>query len=353
MGSADGMVLRRADYSLSDEQRALRDTFAALLARECPGERVRRAEPVGFDEHLWQRLGDLEVVALGVPEAVGGQGAGLVELTLAAEQVGRRLAPVPVVESVVAARLLARCGELGASWLRDVLALTRLTTVTLLPWRTCEPQLVPAGAIADTAIGLAGDELVALTVEHRRAHVDNLGCLPLASWDQDGPGVTREVLLEGPAAVAAFGQALREWKLLTAAAQVGIAQGALELAVDFARERVAFGVPIASFQGVSHPLADCHIAVVGARRLVWKTAWFADHEPDGEAQLIPMAFAYAAETAAKATAVGVHTLGGMGFTAESDMQLFFRRAKGWANVGGDPVGELQLVADALYGPAGA
>src|SRR5207244_3534624 len=78
-------VLRRADYSLDDEQRALRETFAALLTRECPTERVRKAEPLGFDEDLWRRLAHLDVGGLGVPLASGGQGAGLVELVLVAE----------------------------------------------------------------------------------------------------------------------------------------------------------------------------------------------------------------------------------------------------------------------------
>lgn len=347
-----GRVLRRADYSLSDEQRALRETFAALLARECPGERVRKAEPLGFDEELWRRLGGLQVVGLGVPETSGGQGAGLVELVLVAEQMGRYLAPVPFVEAVVVARLLARCGGPGATWLHAMLQLSGLVTLALQRAEN-GPQLLPAGAIADAAVGLAGGELVLVTpAGEPPGAVGNLGGLPLGNWDLTGPVASRTVLLDGPAAVDAYELTRREWQLLTAAAQLGVAEGALTLAVRYAGERHAFGGPIARFQAVSHPLADAHIAIVGARRLVWKAAWFADHEPGVEPQLIPMASVHAAETAAFATSTGIHTLGGIGFTTESDMQLFFRRAKGWANVGGGPAAGLELVADALYGPAG-
>jgi alkylation response protein AidB-like acyl-CoA dehydrogenase len=214
-----------------------------------------------------------------------------------------------------------------------------------------EAQLVPSGAVADHVVGLLGDRLVAIACDDRPAPVTNHGDAPLAVWALGRPGAAETTVLAGPAAVLAYERACREWKLLMAAALVGIADRALELAVDFARERVAFGVPIATFQGISHPLADCSIGIVGARRLVWKAAWFADHEPDERPQLIPMAFLYASRVAVRSTTVGVHTQGGVGFTAESPMQLYFRRAKGWANVAGDPAVERSRIADALYGPA--
>lgn len=347
--AATDHVFRRADYSLNDEQRALRDTFGSLLNKECPPDRVRAAEQTGFDGDLWHQLVELGAVALGVSAERGGDGAGLVELALASEQLGRTLAPVPLVEASVAARLLARAGSAAADWLRAVLDDDRLLTIALQPALPGTAQLVPAGAIADAVIALVGNRLVVATADDRPAHVANHASAPLADFDPAGARL--ETLLDGKEAIAAYEQALREWKLLTAAALVGVADGALELAADFARDRVAFGVPIASFQGVAHPLAECSIAVVGGRRLVWKAAWFADHEPGAEQHLVPMAFLNASRAAVKATTVGVHTQGGLGFTLESPMQLFFRRAKGWANVAGDPARERRLIADARYGPA--
>jgi alkylation response protein AidB-like acyl-CoA dehydrogenase len=344
------MILRRADYSLSDEQRALRDSIATFLGRECPAERVRKAEPLGFDERLWAKLVDLGALRMGVAEADGGDGAGLVELALVAEQVGRHLAPVPFIESVVAARALSRCGTPGAPWVQVILNATSLITVALHPATTSQ-QLIPAGAVADAVLGLSGNALVLVEADQPSPLVPTQGSVPVAWWDLADLALARHLVATEAAAAGIATCAVREWKLLMAAAQVGIADAALGQGVDYARDRLAFGAPIASYQGVSHPLADSHIAVVGARRLVWKAAWFADHAPDAEPQLIPMAFTHACRTAVQAATVAIHTQGGLGVSLESDVQLFFRRAKGWAAVAGGPSAELGAIADALYGPA--
>lgn len=354
MTAADAQLrppLRRADFSLNDEQRALRDSFAAVLTRECPSERVRKAEPRGFDEPLWRQLVDMQIVAMAVPVENGGEGAGLLELAIVAEEIGRRLAPVPFIEAVVAARLLARCGPRSSAWLQTALTGKGVLTVALHPASEGEFQLVPAGAVAAAVVGRFGDDVVVVGNGEPASLVSNLGCTPLGAWDLCAASKT-DVVLSGTESEDACAVAVLEWRLLMAAAQVGIAQGALDLALTYARDRVAFDVPIATFQGVSHPLVDCHISILGARRLVWKAAWYADNEPGTELHLIPMAFAHARRTANAAATVGIHTQGGLGVTVESDMQLYFRRAKGWANVIGDPIEDLRLIADALYGAQG-
>jgi alkylation response protein AidB-like acyl-CoA dehydrogenase len=345
------MEIRQADFSLEEEHRALREAFAAFLARECPVERVRAAEPLGFDEKLWRGLVGMRAQAMGVPEASGGDGAGLVELVLVAEEIGRSVAPVPFVETAVAARLLSHCGAAAEALCAEVVEGSKLVTLALAPMRGGSPQLVPAGAAADAIVALVGDDLVAVSRPTPFEHVANHGCAPLARLDLRGPRTVVATLLSGPEAAAAFEVAVREWKLLMAAAQVGMAAAALPIAVDFATNRLAFGVPIATYQAISHPLADSYTGILGARRLVWQAAWFADHEPDGWRHLIPMAFVYACRVAMETATTGVHTQGGLGFTLESDMQLYFRRAKGWANVGGEPRLDLQTIATELYGPA--
>jgi alkylation response protein AidB-like acyl-CoA dehydrogenase len=94
--------LRRSDFSLSDVQRDLRSTVAQFFERECPPEVVREAEPVGFDDAIWEKVRQLGVLTMALPEDAGGDGAGLVEAALVAEESGRRMAPVPFVEHVVA-----------------------------------------------------------------------------------------------------------------------------------------------------------------------------------------------------------------------------------------------------------
>jgi alkylation response protein AidB-like acyl-CoA dehydrogenase len=355
---APDMVLRRADFSLSQEQEALRDAFRTALERTCPIERVEAAdtaEPPGYDEKVWRQLLDMRAVAMGVPADAGGDGAGLCELVLVAEQQGLVLAPAPLIEAVVATRLLARCGG-AADWLAGAMEGNRLVTVALHAWQDGEPQLVPAGAIADGVIGLVGDDLVVLSRDDPPPAASNHGSAPLALWDPGGNATGRRALASGAGARRLFEQAVREWKLLTAAAMVGLAGAALRRGVEFATNRVAFGVPIATFQAVSHPLVDVAMAVTGVRRLVWKAAWYADNEPDQGRELIPMAYLTAVEAGMKAPTVGVHVQGGLGFTVESDMHLFFRRAKGWTLVTGDPARELGAIAGIRYGevvvPAG-
>ncbi len=343
-------LLRKADYTLSDEQEALRDAFAAFFETHCPTTRVREAEPEGFDEDLWRRLLGMRAVAMGLPEAVGGDGAGLVELMLVAEQLGKRLAPAPLIEAVAAARCLAALGKSpGDSLLTDAVVGTKVLTVALHS-RT-GPQLVPAAAVADAVVGLDGDALVLTTTGGPLPRPANQGHAPIAWWDLGSAKETVR-LVSGPHAYAAHDQAVREWKLLTAAALVGMAEALLDIGVQHARSRVAFGAPIGTYQAVSHALADVAMGVETAQRLVRKASWFADNEPGTERQLVPMAYLYAEETAMHAATVGVHVLGGVGFTVESDAQLYFRRVKGWTLPAGDPSSELASMANEMFAPVG-
>jgi len=346
-----GDVLRNSDFTLSEEQETLRSTFATLFERESPFDRVREAEPLGFDEKLWQQMIDTGVPVMGLPTSRGGDGAGLVELVLVAEQQGYRLAPVPLVPVVTATRLLARCGDLTTDVLAAVSAGTRRIVLALQPASSGDAQLVSGGAVADGVVGLLGEQLVLATRDEPVDGPRNLGSEPLGWWDLADSQVSRIELASGSDAVTWFGDATREWRLLTSAALVGNAQGALDLAVQYAKDRLAFGVPIGTFQAVAHPLADVACALEGARRLVWKAAWLADHEPDQAPAKIEMAYVQACRTAEHATRVGIHTEGGFGFTLESDMQLYFRRAKSATLLGGDPRAHLASIADLLYGAA--
>ena len=155
------------------------------------------------------------------------------------------------------------------------------------------------------------------------------------------------MLSRGSQARQLFEAAQRDWLLLTAAALVGLGDGAVSLAVEFAKVRHAFGVPIATFQAVAHPLVDAAAGIEGARHLARKAAWFACHEPSGAATLVPMAYLHAVRSASLAAKVGMHVQGGFGLTLESDQQLYFRRSRGWPLLKGDPASELQPVAEML------
>ncbi|MCV7089115.1 acyl-CoA dehydrogenase family protein [Mycobacterium interjectum] len=334
------------DLSLTGEQRQLVDSFAALFARESTSDRVREAEPVGFDPKLWKALLDTGTVQMAVDEAAGGWGASELELALIAEQFGRAVASVPVIEAQVAARLLAESGEAGAVLLDAVLAGERLIAFAPRAGHGRRLGLVPAGAVADHVIVLAEGKLLAVPIGNNRTAVANLASMPLADITIVDEAV---VLAEGMRASDLFSGALDLWLALTAVALAGAAKKAVEIGVDYAKQRHAFGTAIGTFQAVSHPLADSATAADGARLLGLKAACAFTDEPERARELAAMAFSFAYETARDATRRSLHIHGGYGFGMEGDIQLYYRRVRGWAMVFGDPAGAMDRVADARYG----
>lgn len=338
------------DLTLSGEQRQLVNSFAALYAHESTSERVRAAEPLGFDDDLWAALRETGVIEMAVPEEFGGWGASILELALVAEQHGRATGSAPLIEAQVAACLLAESGAIGTDLLSTALSGER--TITFAPrWAAAEAhefRLVPAGAVADVVVALVGDRLIASPIGERTL-VDNLGTLPLADVVVSASAV---VLAEGDQAHAAHSRALDFWLTLTACALTGVGARAVEVGVQYAKERRAFGVAIGTFQAVSHPLADAATAVDGARLLALKAACAFADEPQRATELSAMAFAFAAESARDATRTSLHVHGGYGFGMESDIQLYYRRARGWTMVYGEPAAALDRVADARYGAVG-
>lgn len=336
------------DLSLTGEQRQLVDSFAALFARESTSERVRAAEPSGFDLKLWEALQDTGAVEMAVGEGAGGWGATELELALIAEQFGRAVASAPVIEAQVAARLLAESGEAGAGLLRAAIAGDQLVTFAPRAQRGGLLKLVPGGAVADHVIALVDGRLLVVPIDKNRTAVENLASMPLADISVENEPV---VLADGTRARELFHGALDLWLTLTAVALAGAAKKALEIGVDYAKQRHAFGAAIGSFQAVSHPLADSATAADGARLLGLKAACAFADEPERVRELAAMAFAFAYETARDATRRSLHIHGGYGFGMEGDIQLYYRRVRGWAMVFGEPAVVLDRVADARYGAA--
>ena len=339
------------DLLPSQDQQQLIDAFASLYAALAPTARVRQAEPLGFLPELWARLRDTGALEMAVSEERGGGGASLLDLALVAEQHGRAVAPAPLVEAQVASRLLARLdGSAADAALSSALAGERLITVAVRPAQSGTATLVPAGAIADQALVLDGQRLLLVDVPTDVRLVENVGCLPLADLPVPSDAV---VLSEGVPALEAYARALDEWRVLTGAALSGLASRALEIGVAYVKERQAFGVAIGTFQGVAHRLADRAAEVDGAELLAREAAWAAAEEPGRAAELAAMAFAFAAETARDTTYHALHFHGGYGFMLEYDIQLYFRRARGWAGVLAEPRAAYRQVSDARYATVGS
>ncbi len=328
----DRYELRRLDYSLTEDHKDLQAAYKQFFKTHCDIETVRAAEPAGFDKSLWERLCGMGATTMGLPESVGGDGATLVDLTLVAEEIGRSLAPVPWIDQVVAARLLARLGALESA---EIVAGTQLVALDPQQVTPTGARLIPAGSIADHILVRDGQDIVRLGFATRPAKVDNIGKLPMA-WVDPGAADTRVVLASGADALAEYQRALDEWRLLTASALVGLVEETMTIAAEFSKTRYTLGVPISTLQGISHPLANIAITVQGGRGLARRAAWFLDNEPDERPELGPSAFVFMAEEAAKAATIAVHVQGGLGVSAEAAATAYLVRARGWALAGGDP-----------------
>jgi alkylation response protein AidB-like acyl-CoA dehydrogenase len=340
------------ELGLSPDQESIQELFTAFFTKESPLTVAREAEPLGFDRPLWDKVRELEAPGMSSPSGAGGSDATWSDLVVVAEALGRAIAPIPLVEHLVAAPLVAASAP-------DVVAGAAIATLALHPaqpdgtWR-----LVPAGAVADVVVGLDGDDLVAVRSPAPGSGPRNHAAAPLAHRSaREGERVVLGNLFDHAAAVD-------RWRTLTAAALVGISGAALDLAVDYAKARHQFGVPIGSFQAVQHLLADLPTLVDGGRLITHKAAWALDGNGTGvvdpgdsdiqdAATLSGMAFVFAADGARIATDRALHVHGGYGFAEEYDVQLLYRRARGWALVLDDPTRERLRLADRLFGPTGS
>jgi alkylation response protein AidB-like acyl-CoA dehydrogenase len=342
--------------TLSDDQLSIRDLFSDFFRRQSPTSVVRAAEPLGFDKDLWQRLITTGATGMGVSEEAGGGGSTLSDLAVVAEEFGRAIAPMPLLEHQVAAR--AHPDPALVSGKRIAGFAPRPASTDGL-W-----SLVPGGAVADVVVGLDGNEFVAVTSPAPGSGPANFACSPLA--DRSARSGER-VLLGGP---DEFARVRDEWLVLMSAALTGIATSALDIAVGYVKERHQFGVPIGSFQAVQQGLAELPGSIAGAQLLVHKAAWAADgghgdhsdHSDDVSAgaddvddnairspsALASMAFVFASDVAAHTTDRSLHFHGGYGFAEEYDIQLFYRRARGWPLAYSDQDRESLRLADLLF-----
>jgi alkylation response protein AidB-like acyl-CoA dehydrogenase len=336
----DRYELRRLDYSLSEDHLAIQEAYKQFFKTHCPIETVRAAQESGFDKSLWERLCAMGATTMALPESAGGDGATLVDLTLVAEEIGRSLAPVPWIDHVCASRLLSRLGAMDS----DLVTGKQLAAFDPQHESVSGVRLIPTGSIADRILVRDGDDIVALTFGTRPVKVDNIGKLPMA-WVDPATADSNTVIASGVEALAEYQRALDEWRVLSAAALVGLVEETMTIAAEFAKNRYTLGVPISTLQAISHPLANIAITVAGGRNLARRAAWFLDNEPDERRELAPSAFVFMAEEASKAATMAVQVQGGLGVSAEAAATAYLVRARGWALAGGDPGASAKYIAE--------
>jgi alkylation response protein AidB-like acyl-CoA dehydrogenase len=351
------------DLDWTEEQQVLRDMVRGVCAQYAPLEVVRQMEddPTGYPADLWKQLGELGVTGVLIPEEYGGSGQGLLEAAIVYEELGRSLAPSPHFPSaVVGAGLVLASGsaEQKQAWLpRIASGEAVLTPAWLEPGGGFGPEGVQLRAQREgDAFALSGTKRHVLfaSAASRLVVLARTGDAPedvdLFLLDPRSPGVTLtqqrslasdtqyQVDLAGarvPAAdrIGAAGSGWRSFEavmhdgiILLAALAMGGAERALEITVQYAKDRKQFDKPLGAFQAISHYLADAATAIDGGKTLVYEAAWArASGRPVD--RLAPMAKLFACQTWRDVTAMCQQVWGGVGFTIEYDIQLYFRRAK--------------------------
>ena len=351
------------DLDWSDEQSALRDMVRGVCAQYAPLEVVRQLEddPTGYPAELWKQLGELGVLGILIPEAYGGAGQTLLEAAIVYEEFGRSLAPTPHFPSaVVAAGALLAAGSEAQqkAWLPRIAAGDAiLTPAWLEPGNGFGPEGVQLRARRE-----GGDYVLSGTKRHvpfassaARLLVlartgDAPGDVDLFLVDPRASGVTLtqqrslasdtqyKVEFAGARVPASerigaegsgwrtFDGVMHDGIVLLAAWAMGGAERALEITVQYAKDRKQFDKPLGAFQAISHYLADGATSVDGGKTLVYEAAWARATGRPNE-KLAPMAKLFACQTYRDLTAMCQQVWGGVGFTLEYDIQLYFRRAK--------------------------
>jgi len=301
------------DFDLTEDQREIKSVAHELLAARSPIAKVRQAADAGqYDAVLWHEIVELGWPGIAVAEQYGGQGLGAVELAALLEELGYACASTPLLSTAVAAATIQAAGsdEQRERWLPGLVAGEITAGVG-------SSGLVVDGHGADVVVLLDGDgarilaspesELVA-TIDPTRRYAR----LPSGA-DEDG-----EALADGAAARV---------RTAVAAEVVGVCQRALEMSLEYVKDRKQFGVPVGSFQAVAHRCAQMLLHTESARSTAYFAAWAADADPRRLAEGGALASAAAATAGREVAASAIQAHGGIGFTWEADVHWLYKRAE--------------------------
>ncbi|MDX6582921.1 MAG: hypothetical protein QOI10_2105 [Solirubrobacterales bacterium] len=339
------------DFDFNDEQREIKSTAHEFIASRFKPEKVRElAESDSpYDDALWKEMCDLGWPGIAIAEEHGGQGLGAVELVIVQEELGYACAPSPMISNAAAGAVIEAAGsdEQRSRWLPGIASGEQRGAAAF----TAEEEPIVGAASGASILVLSAPPDGGRLVEAGDASLERLDLIDTtrayfrASADGGEP-------LPGDVA-AAYDVPV----VALAAELVGVAQRALDMAVEYAKERQQFDRPIGAYQAVSHRLADMLWDVEEARSLTYYAAWAADAQPESLPLAASMAKARASDAAASVAHNAIQTLGGIGFTWEHDIHFFLKRAKvsaqllGTARQHRERVAELTGLGEAAAVPA--
>jgi alkylation response protein AidB-like acyl-CoA dehydrogenase len=307
------------DFGLTTDQQDIQRTARDLLASRATPARVREhGDAMTVDVELWSELAGLGWPGIAVAEEHGGQGLGAIELAILCEELGRVVAPVPFLGSVLAATLIEHAGSDAqkAKWLPG-LASGELTGAA------GEAGVIP-GALGADVIVVLDDGSAAIAGEAGEA-VETIDPTRLAARVEAGG---EELPGDVPAAIDRAAVAV-------AAELVGVCDRALAMTLEYVKDRKQFGTPVGAFQAVSHKCAEMLLETEKARSAVAFASWAADADPSGLPEAVAMAKALASDSGRFVTATAIQLHGGVGFTWEADLHWLFKRAQVDAMLLGD------------------
>jgi alkylation response protein AidB-like acyl-CoA dehydrogenase len=376
------------DFGFSQEQEMLRATARKFLENECPSSYVRdrMIEPAGTTDEFWAKLAEQGWLGLIYPEEYGGSGLGFVDLTVLMEEMGRVVMPGPFLSTVLLGGLAifeAGSTEQKKEWLPKVAAgEARVALAWTEPNARWDAAGVTAAAKpADAGFVLSGTKLFVLD-----AHLADVLVVVARTTEGKQPeqGVSLFLVPRGAAGLEVkllptmdqtrklcevalhdvrvpssallgpkdggwppLGRVIERATVALCAEMCGGAQKVLDMTVEYAKIRIAFGKPIGAYQGVKHKAADMLVDVENAKSLTYYAAWAVDENGPEAALATSMAKAYASDAYRKVAAAGIQLHGGIGFTWEHDLHLYFKRAKSSELTFGDATHHRERVAQLI------
>jgi alkylation response protein AidB-like acyl-CoA dehydrogenase len=368
------------EFDLSKPQKLLQKSARDLFARACPAKTVREvmATDTAFDAALWSEVADQGWLGMHLSESSGGLGLGPVDLAVVGEEMGRACFPGPFLGTVYAATLIAEANA-DSPYLQSLTTGESKGAVAFLEpdasWDPSDVQLparregngyqltgrkvfVADAGMADVivCVAKAGSELALLAVPAKMAGVS---ITPTPGLDQtrklyevafEGVTVGPEgVLATGEAASRALVRSTQVATILVCADMLGGMQWILEDAVEYAKTRQQFGKPIGSFQAVQHMCADMLLWTESSRSAIYFAAWAIDAEPESAARVVSTAKVYASDASREVANRGVQVHGGIGFTWEHDLHLYYKRSKASEILFGDAGHHRAKLADLVFG----
>jgi alkylation response protein AidB-like acyl-CoA dehydrogenase len=373
------------DFAFSEEQEMLRRSSREFLAKECSSKVVRQLMegPDGYDPALWKKIADLGWTALGIPEEYGGVGTFL-DLVVVLEEAGRSLLPGPffstmglavpaIIEAGTEAQKKEVLSAIAGGSARATMAFTEPSgrwdagsiALTAKPasggWQLDGVKLfVPDAGTADYMVVVArtraeGEDGITLFLVKGRPK--GMTVKPLETMDMtrrwsevrfEGVQLGGDEVMGAPDKAWPRLKRALDWATAALCAEmVGGVQKVLETSTDYAKTRQQFGKPIGIYQAVSHKLADMLVLSESGRSATYYAAWTVDADAADRSLASSMAKAYVSDAYRKVAGDGIQVHGGIGFTWEHDMHLYFKRAKSSEVTLGDATYHRELVAQAL------